>query len=196
MNLDPKDPEEGARPLRAIQRPRQPRVVRGPREWHFPTRNLTFRKFKSRLQGHPECKYLPGVEISTGSLGRLERGPRHGPGAGWAGASGSTAWWAMENSRRATWEAIMAAGHRKTDNLWCHPGPQPLQIDGLVEEIKNEEPGPEKFAASVGRLVHHIDGHDYDAILSALRRPAGPGRSHVHRGRNGVALASPSWRTT
>ena len=62
---------------------------------------------------------------------------------------------------------IMAAGHRKTDNLLAILDHNHLQIDGVVDEIKNEEPVAEKLEA-FGWAVHHIDGHDYDAILAAL----------------------------
>ena len=137
---------------------------------------LTFRKFNSRLQGHPECKFLPGVEISTGSLGQ-GLSVAHGMALGLKLGAVTQRVYCMvgdgELQEGQTWEAIMAAGHRKTDNLCAILDHNHLQIDGVVEEIKNEEPVPEKFEA-FGWAVHHIDGHDYDAILTALeaaRRP-------------------------
>jgi transketolase len=133
---------------------------------------LSFRKFGSRLQGHPERKWLPGVEISTGSLGQ-GLSAAHGMALGLRLQGRNSRVYCMvgdgELQEGQVWEAMMAAGHRRPANLCVFLDHNRLQIDGIVEEIKREEPVVGK-ADAFGWNAFSIDGHDFGAILGALDR--------------------------
>ena len=130
----------------------------------------TLRKFGSRLQGHPDMKKLPGIEISTGSLGQ---------GLSVANGMALNAKIFNENYRTYVvlgdgeiqegqiWEAAMTAAHYKLDNLCAFLDSNNLQIDGNVSEIMGVEPLDKKWEA-FGWNVIKIDGHDFEQILSAL----------------------------
>ena len=131
---------------------------------------MTLRKFGSRLQGHPDMKKLPGIEISTGSLGQ---------GLSVANGMALNAKIFDENYRTYVvlgdgeiqegqiWEAAMTAAHYKLDNLCAFLDSNNLQIDGNVSEIMGVEPLDKKWEA-FGWNVIKIDGHDFSQILSAL----------------------------
>ena len=131
---------------------------------------MTLRKFGSRLQGHPDMKKLPGIEISTGSLGQ---------GLSVANGMALNAKMFNENYRTYVilgdgevqegqiWEAAMTAAHYKLDNLCAFLDSNNLQIDGNVSEIMGVEPLDKKWEA-FGWNVIKIDGHDFEQILSAL----------------------------
>ena len=131
---------------------------------------MTLRKFGSRLQGHPDMKKLPGIEISTGSLGQ---------GLSVANGMALNAKIFNENYRTYVvlgdgeiqegqiWEAAMTAAHYKLDNLCAFLDSNNLQIDGNVSEIMGVEPLDKKWEA-FGWNVIKIDGHDFEQILSAL----------------------------
>ena len=131
---------------------------------------MTLRKFGSRLQGHPDMKKLPGIEISTGSLGQ---------GLSVANGMALNAKMFNENYRTYVilgdgeiqegqiWEAAMTAAHYKLDNLCTFLDNNNLQIDGNVSEIMGVEPLDKKWEA-FGWNVIKIDGHDFEQILSAL----------------------------
>lgn len=131
---------------------------------------MTLRKFGSRLQGHPDMKKLPGIEISTGSLGQ---------GLSVANGMALNAKIFDENYRTYVvlgdgeiqegqiWEAAMTAAHYKLDNLCAFLDSNNLQIDGNVTEIMGVEPLDKKWEA-FGWNVIKIDGHDFEQILSAL----------------------------
>jgi transketolase len=130
----------------------------------------TLRKLGSRLQGHPDSKYLPGVEISTGSLGqglsvacgialarKLDRLPNRvyallGDG---------------ELQEGQIWEAAMTAAHYKLDNLCALIDNNGLQIDGPVAKVMGVEPIADKWRA-FGWDVQDIDGHDMAQLTAAL----------------------------
>ena len=138
---------------------------------YFPRQELmTLRKFDSCLQGHPDCRCTPGVEVCTGSLGqglslangmalanRLDGNPARvyvmlGDG---------------ELQEGQIWEAAMTAAHYKLDNLTAIVDNNRLQIDGFISEIMNIEPLVAKWLA-FGWHAIEIDGHDLGAILQAL----------------------------
>ena len=138
---------------------------------YFPVEELkTLRKIGSRLQGHPSMNCLPGVDISTGSLGQ-----------GISAACGMALGAKLQNAdfrvysilgdgeieEGQVWEAAMYAAAKKLDNLVAFVDNNNLQIDGTVEEVNSPYPIPEKFAA-FGWNVIEIDGHDFDAIENAL----------------------------
>ncbi len=139
---------------------------------YFPVEELkTLRKVDSRLQGHPSMRYLPGIDISTGSLGQ-------GISAACGMALGAklkkpdyrvyTILGDGEIEEGQVWEAAMYAAAKKLDNLVAFVDNNNLQIDGTVEEVNSPYPIPEKFAA-FGWNVVEIDGHNYDDIEKALK---------------------------
>lgn len=133
---------------------------------------LTLRKLGSRLQGHPDMKSLPGVEMSTGSLGQ---GLAVANGMALAGKIDHRDYRVFvllgdgENQEGMVWEAAMAAAHYKLDNLTAFLDHNGLQIDGPVREVMSVEPVAEKWKA-FGWDVQIIDGHDVGQILAAVEK--------------------------
>lgn len=141
---------------------------------YFPHSELmTLRKIDSRLQGHPSMKALPGIDMSTGSLGQ---GLSAASGMALAGQIDGRDYRVFavlgdgELEEGMVWEAAMFAAHYKLDNLTAFVDYNGLQIDGPVAEVMSPLPIPEKFLA-FGWNVLEIDGHDvaqiYDAIQTA-----------------------------
>lgn len=138
---------------------------------YFPKETIeTLRKVESPLQGHPCCKVLPGVEVSTGSLGQ-----------GLSVANGMALGLRLDNiparvycvmgdgeiQEGQVWEAAMTAAHYRIDNLCAFVDNNGLQIDGPVEKVMNINPIHEKWEA-FGWHVIDVDGHDMGAIIKAL----------------------------
>jgi transketolase len=131
----------------------------------------TFRHTDSTLQGHPDMKYIPGVDMSSGSLGQ-----------GFSCACGMALSAKISNKEYRTyaligdgesqegqiWEAIMFAAHYKLDNLCLIIDNNGLQIDGKVSDVMNTMPYDTKLRA-FGWNTIEIDGHDIDEILSAFK---------------------------
>ena len=143
---------------------------------YFPVETLdSLRTIESPLQGHPCCKSLPGVEVSTGSLGQ-----------GLSVANGMAMGLRLDKSTSRVycilgdgeiqegqvWEAAMSAAHYNLDNLCAVIDSNGLQIDGPVEKIMNIEPVNDKWKA-FGWHVIEIDGHDIGALLRALDEAEG-----------------------
>ncbi|MBP2662764.1 MAG: cbbT [Firmicutes bacterium] len=132
---------------------------------------LTLRKINSRLQGHPEMKNVPGVDMSTGSLGQ---GLSAANGMALAGKLDARDYrvYALlgdgELEEGQVWEAAMFAPHYKLDNLTAFVDFNGLQIDGPISEVMSPLPIPEKWQA-FGWNVIVIDGHDYNAIYDAIQ---------------------------
>ena len=139
----------------------------------FPVEELlNLRKLGSRLQGHPDMRKVPGVEMSTGSLGQ-----------GLSAANGMAL--AARLDRRdyrvyvllgdgeiqegQIWEASMAAAHYKLDNVTAFLDHNGYQIDGPVREVMSPEPVAAKWRA-FGWHVIEIDGHNLSEILSAWQK--------------------------
>ncbi len=138
---------------------------------YFPVEELkTLRKVDSRLQGHPSMNYLPGIDISSGSLGQ---GISAACGMALGGKLKGEAFRVYtilgdgEIEEGQVWEAAMYAAAKKLDNLVAFVDNNNLQIDGSVEEVNSPYPIPEKFAA-FGWNVIEIDAHNFDEIESAL----------------------------
>ncbi|MBI3872268.1 MAG: transketolase [candidate division Zixibacteria bacterium] len=139
----------------------------------YPLRDLMkFRKFDGQLQGHPSCLDTPGVEVSSGSLGQglsIAFGTAYGsrmdghPRRVYALCSDG------EHQEGSTWEAIMAAGHYKLDNLCTIVDYNNIQIDGYVEDTMGIAPFAEKYRSFRWNAIE-VDGHDLPAILDALRQ--------------------------
>jgi len=149
------------------------------RAGYFPVEELgTLRRLGSRLQGHPDSKKLPGVEISTGSLGQ---GLSIACGVALAGRLDNKPYrvYALlgdgEIQEGQVWEAAMTAAHYRLDKLTAIVDNNGLQIDGACAEVMCVDPIPDKFA-SFGWDVIEIDGHDMAAIIDALERAEHRGR--------------------
>ncbi|TDA65841.1 MAG: transketolase [Clostridia bacterium] len=139
----------------------------------FPVEELdTLRQLGSRLQGHPDLRKLPGVEMSTGSLGQ---GLAVGNGMALAArldGRDSRVYVLLgdgEVEEGMVWEAAMASSHYRLDNLVAMLDHNRLQIDGPVAEVMSPEPLAEKWRA-FGWHVLPIDGHDFSQIVAALTR--------------------------
>ncbi|MBQ8041381.1 MAG: transketolase [Lachnospiraceae bacterium] len=137
----------------------------------FPVEDLlTLRKVGSYLQGHPSMKSVPGVDMSTGSLGQ---GISTAVGMAIAGKLDNkdyrvyTVLGDGEIQEGQVWEAAMMAGHKKLDNLVAVVDNNGLQIDGDIADVCSPYPIDEKFAA-FGWHTINIDAHDFDAIRAAF----------------------------
>lgn len=143
----------------------------------------TLRKLGSRLQGHPDSNQVPGVEVSTGSLGQ-----------GLSIAAGAAAGLRLDGAPQTVfallgdgecqegqvWEAAMFAAHRKLDNLVAIVDRNHLQIDGDTADVCDPGDMCAKFSA-FGWEASQVDGHDIDALINALNaaKRAADGRPHV-----------------
>ncbi|HHX28200.1 MAG: transketolase [Bacillota bacterium] len=133
---------------------------------------LTLRKMGSPLQGHPDCRKVAGVEVSTGSLGQ---GLSIAVGMALAGKLDKKDYkvWALlgdgECQEGQVWEAAMAAAHYKLDNLRIIIDHNHLQIDGPVDRVMSVGSLGDKFRA-FGWEVLSVDGHDIRELLEAYRR--------------------------
>ncbi|HHV46576.1 MAG TPA: transketolase [Tissierellia bacterium] len=137
----------------------------------FPKEELMkLRKTGAMLQGHPDMKGTPGVDMTTGSLGQ---GLAAANGMALAGKLDKKDYrvYALigdgEAQEGIIWEAAMLAAHYKLDNLTVFMDHNRLQIDGLNKEVMNIEPIDEKFRA-FGWHVINIDGHSFEDIFNAL----------------------------
>ena len=132
---------------------------------------LTFRQINSRLQGHPNMNYVAGVDMSTGSLGQ---GISTAVGMAIANKLDGNAHriYALlgdgECQEGQVWEASMAAGHYKLDNLCVIVDHNGLQIDGNVADVMNVDPLEDKFKAFNFHVIK-INGHDFDEIKAAFK---------------------------
>ena len=173
MNIDPKNPKWADRDRFVLSKghcaPALYAVLalRG----YFPQENLKkLRSIDSHMSGHPDMRYVPGVDMSTGSLGQgLSTAVGMALAAKTTGKSYRT--YAIcgdgEIAEGQIWEAAMAAAKWDLDNLCAFVDVNGLQIDGTTAEVMPSEPLDAKFAA-FGWHVIKINGHDYDAILNAL----------------------------
>ncbi|TQI68159.1 transketolase [Clostridium sp. KNHs216] len=173
MKIDPKNPKEENRDRFVLSKGHcapglyATLALRG----YFPMEEMKkLRHIGSMLQGHPDMKGTPGVDMSTGSLGQ-----------GVSAACGMAAAGKMDHKdyrvysilgdgeieEGQVWEAAMFAAHHKLDNLCLIVDNNGLQIDGSVAEVGGPEPIDEKFR-SFGFDVQVINGHDFDEIEAAF----------------------------
>lgn len=138
---------------------------------YLPVEQLTdLRKLGSPLQGHPDANKLPGVDVSTGSLGQ---GLSLACGMAIAGKLDKKDYRVFvlcgdgEQQEGQIWEAAMLAAHYKLDNLIAFVDHNHLQIDGNIEKVLSPEPLADKWRA-FGWHVIGIDGHDLAAIRAAI----------------------------
>lgn len=138
---------------------------------YFPVEDLmTLRRLGSHLQGHPDSKSTPGVEVPTGSLGQ-GLSMAVGMSLGLKADGKSNRVYALlgdgELQEGQVWEAAMAGAHYRLDNLCAMVYANALQIDGEVAKVMNVAPIADKFRAFGWHAVE-IDGHDMAAIIEAL----------------------------
>ena len=129
-----------------------------------------FRQLHSILQGHPDCKKVPGVDASTGSLGQgcsIAVGMALGAKLQGKDTKVFTLLGDGECQEGQIWEALMSAAHYKLDNLTVMVDNNGLQIDGNVADVMSPYPIVDKLEA-FGFKVVAIDGHDFDQIEAAL----------------------------
>ena len=174
MNIDPKDPKKADRDRFVLSKGHtapgyySTLAHRG----FFPVEDLTtLRKVGSYLQGHPDMKHIPGVDMSSGSLGQ---------GISAAVGMAISAKLSNDDYRVYTllgdgeiqegqvWEASMLAGHRKLDNLVVIVDNNGLQIDGRIEDVNSPYPIDKKFEAFNFHVIN-IDGNDFDQIEAAFK---------------------------
>ncbi|MBR2343245.1 MAG: transketolase [Clostridia bacterium] len=173
MNIDPSNPKWDARDRFVLSKGHTAPALYATlaERGYFPKEELkTLRQIDSHLQGHPEMKNTPGVDMTTGSLG-----------LGFSAACGMalsakvygndyrvyTVVGDGESEEGQFWEASMFAAHYKLDNLVCILDLNGLQIDGPITEVMNPTPHDEKFAA-FGWHVITISAHNFDEIEAAL----------------------------
>ena len=173
MNIDPKNPKMEDRDRFVLSKGH---VAPGlyaalAHRGYFPVEDLTtLRHVGSYLQGHPDMKHIPGVDMSSGSLGQ---GLSAAVGMALAGKMDEKDYrvYALcgdgEIQEGQIWEAAMFAGYRKLDNLVVIVDLNGLQIDGAISEICDPEPLDKKFEAFNFNVVV-INGHNFDEIRNAL----------------------------
>ena len=173
MNIDPQNPKEDNRDRFVLSKGHSAPALYAvmANRGYFPVDEIkTLRKINSRLQGHPSMHYLPGVDISSGSLGQgISAACGMALGAKLKGDAFRvyTILGDGEIEEGQVWEAAMYASAKKLDNLVAIVDNNNLQIDGTVEEVNSPYPIPEKFAA-FGWNVIEIDGHSFDEIENAF----------------------------
>lgn len=138
----------------------------------FPEEDLlTLRHIGSYLQGHPDMKHIPGVDMSSGSLGQgISAAVGMALAAKVYGDSYRT--YALlgdgEIEEGEVWEAAMLAGFRKLDNLVVIVDNNNLQIDGPIDEVNSPYPIDKKFAAFNFHVINVEDGNDFDQLRAAF----------------------------
>ena len=174
MNIDPKDPKMPDRDRFVLSKGHTARGLYSTlaHRGYFPVEDLTtLRKLGSYLQGHPSMQYIPGVDMSSGSLGQ---------GISAACGMALSAKLSNEDYRVYTllgdgeiqegqvWEAAMFAGARKLDNLVVIVDNNGLQIDGRIEDVCNPYPIDKKFEAFNFHVINVADGNDFDQLAAAF----------------------------
>ena len=139
---------------------------------YFPVEELTtLRKLGSRLQGHPSMQYLPGLDMSSGSLGQgisVACGMALSAKLDGRDYRTYTLLGDGEIEEGQVWEAAMFAGFRKLDNLVVIVDNNGLQIDGPIDQVCSPYPIDKKFEAFNFHVIN-IDAHDFDAIRAAFK---------------------------
>ena len=173
LNVDPKDPRNPDRDRFVLSKGHAAPALYGvmAERGFFPREEIaTLRKVGSRLQGHPSMNHLPGIDMSTGSLGQ---GVSAACGMALAAKLQKKDFrvYALlgdgEIEEGEVWEAAMFAAAKKLDNLTLVIDWNNLQIDGTLAEVNSPEPIDKKFEA-FGFHVISIDGHDFDQIRAAF----------------------------
>ena len=174
MNVDPKDPKKADRDRFVLSKGHTAPGLYSTlaQKGFFPKEDLvTLRHTGSYLQGHPVMKHIPGVDMSSGSLGQ---GISAAVGMAIAGKLDNADYRVYtllgdgEIQEGQVWEASMLAAHRKLDNLVVIVDNNNLQIDGEITEVNSPYPIDKKFEAFNFHVIN-IDGNDFDQIDAAFK---------------------------
>ena len=174
MNVDPKNPKMADRDRFVLSKGHVAPALYSvlAHKGYFPVEDLvTLRHTGSYLQGHPDMKHIPGVDMSAGSLGQ---GLSCAVGMAQAGKMDDKDYqvYAMcgdgEIQEGQVWEAAMFAGFRKLDNLCVMVDNNNLQIDGPIDQVCSPYPIDKKFEAFNFHVIN-ADAHDFDAIRAAFK---------------------------
>ena len=174
MNIDPKEPKKADRDRFVLSKghtaPGLYSVLA--QRGYFSVEDLkTLRHTGSYLQGHPDMKHIPGVDMSSGSLGQ---GISAAVGMAIAGKLDNADYRVYtllgdgEIQEGQVWEAAMLAAHKKLDNLVVIVDNNNLQIDGAIDEVNSPYPIDKKFEAFNFHVIN-IDGNDFDQIDAAFK---------------------------
>ena len=175
MHVDPKNPKDPGRDRLVLSKGHAAPALYATLalKGYFPVEDLkTLRKSDSYLQGHPNMDKVPGIDMSTGSLGQ---GISVAVGMALGGKLDKADYrvYAIlgdgEIEEGHVWEAAMLAGNKGLDNLVAIVDNNNLQIDGTMEEVNSPYPIPDKFRAFNWNTVE-IDGHDFDQIEDAFAK--------------------------
>lgn len=178
MNIDPKNPDMEDRDRFVLSKGHTAPGLYAAlaHRGFFPVEDLiTLRQLGSYLQGHPDMKNIPGVDMSTGSLGQ---GISAAVGMALAAKMKNKAFRVYtllgdgEIQEGQVWEAAMFAGHRKLDNLVVIVDNNGLQIDGNIADVCSPYPIDEKFKAFNFHATH-ADAHDFDDLRRAFKEARG-----------------------
>ena len=173
LRIDPKNPKDPNRDRLVLSKGHTAPALYGAlaERGYFPVEDIsTFRKFGSSLQGHPDMKHVPGVDMSTGSLGQ---GVSAAGGMALAGKLDNKDYRVYtilgdgELEEGQVWEQAMFAAHYKLDNLTAFVDFNGLQIDGDVRQVMNPLPIDKKFEA-FGWHVITVSAHDFDELEQAI----------------------------
>lgn len=174
MNVDPKDPKKADRDRFVLSKGHTAPGLYSTlaQKGFFPKEDLvTLRHTGSYLQGHPDMKHIPGVDMSSGSLGQ---GISAAVGMAIAGKLDNADYRVYtllgdgEIQEGQVWEASMLAAHRKLHNLVVIVDNNNLQIDGAITEVNSPYPIDKKFEAFNFHVIN-IDGNDFDQIDAAFK---------------------------
>ena len=174
MNIDPKEPKKADRDRFVLSKGHTAPGLYSTlaHRGYFPVEDLkTLRHTGSYLQGHPDMKHIPGVDMSSGSLGQ---GISAAVGMAFAAKLSNEDYRVYtllgdgEIQEGQVWEASMLAGSRKLDNLVVIVDNNNLQIDGAIDEVNSPYPIDKKFEAFNFHVIT-INGNDMDEIAAALK---------------------------
>ena len=174
MNIDPKNPKKEDRDRFVLSKGHTAPGLYSAlaQRGYFPVEDLkSLRHLGSYLQGHPDMKHIPGVDMSSGSLGQgISAAAGMALSAKLSGDSYRvyTLLGDGEIQEGQVWEASMFAGHRKLDNLVVMVDNNGLQIDGKIEDVCSPYPIGDKFKAFNFHVIENVDAHDFDAIRAAF----------------------------
>ena len=169
MNIDPKDPKKADRDRFVLSKGHTAPGLYSTlaQRGYFPVEDLkTLRHLGSYLQGHPDMKHIPGVDMSSGSLGQ---GISAAVGMALSAKLSNDSYRVYtllgdgEIQEGQVWEASMFAGARKLDNLVVIVDNNGLQIDGKIEDVCSPYPIDKKFEAFNFHVIN-VDAHDYDDL--------------------------------
>ena len=175
MNVDPKVPDKEDRDRFVLSKGHVAPAYYSTlaHKGFFPVEDLTtLRKVGSYLQGHPDKKHIPGVDMSSGSLGQ---GVSAAVGMALSAKLSDDAYRVYtllgdgEIQEGQVWEASMMAGFRKLDNLVVIVDNNGLQIDGKVEDVCSPYPIDKKFEAFNFHVINVADGNDFDQLDAAFK---------------------------